>query len=170
MIRRITLDDVDTYRDIRLRALQDSPSAFASTYEAESQRPREAWVERAAQCADGDVYAVFLAFDVDGSCIGLVGAKDDDLGADRQLISMWVDPAHRGTRVATELVDAVAAWAQSHGATSLGLWVTRDNDRAQRFYARLGFTPTGDVQPLPSDPCKDELRMVRALSVTGMCS
>jgi GNAT superfamily N-acetyltransferase len=170
VIRRITTDDVDTYRDIRLRALRDAPSAFASTYDVESRRPRDAWVERVALCARGGSNAVFLAFGEDGTCIGLAGGKDDDLGADRQLISMWVEPSQRGTRVAAELVDAVVAWAEAHGATSIGLWVTRDNERAQRFYERMGFVATGDVQPLPSDPCKDELRMVRALSATGMCS
>jgi ribosomal protein S18 acetylase RimI-like enzyme len=41
--------------------------------------------------------------------------------------------------------------------------VTHGNDRAQRFYERTGFTVTGDVQPLPSDPCKNEIRMIRRL-------
>jgi RimJ/RimL family protein N-acetyltransferase len=111
----------------------------------------------------GDDDAVFLAFDDDGRCVGLAGAKDDDLGADRQLISMWVEPPRRGTSTATDLVDAVVDWARAAGARSVGLWVTRDNERAQRFYRRAGFVVTGDVQPLPSDPCKDEIRMVRVL-------
>jgi hypothetical protein len=32
-----------------------------------------------------------------------------------------------------------------------------------RLYEATGFRLTGDYQPLPSDPCKDELRMRRAL-------
>jgi hypothetical protein len=27
------------------------------------------------------------------------------------------------------------------------------------LYQRAGFALTGDYQPLPSDPCRDELRM-----------
>ena len=41
------------------------------------------------------------------------------------------------------------------------LWVTRGNDRAVRLYESAGFRATGDHQPLPSDPCRDELRMRR---------
>lgn len=170
MIRRITTDDVATYRAIRLRALQDDPSAFGSTYEESLRHADEVWQDRVASAAAGTDTVLFLAYDGD-ECVGLAGAIDDDLGADRQLISMWVAPPHRGSGVAAELVDAVLGWARDEvGATTVGLWVTRGNDRAQRFYERMGFVETGDVQPLPSDPCKDEVRMVfglRAPSTAG---
>ena len=61
------------------------------------------------------------------------------------------------------LVRAVLAWAAGNGATEVGLWVTRGNEPAIRLYERAGFTPTGAYQPLASDPCKDELRMVRPI-------
>jgi len=162
MIRRISAGDVDVYRQIRLRALQDSPSSFGSTHAAESVMADTAWTERVLRAAAGDDGTMFLAFD-GNECIGLVGAIEDDLGADRQLISMWVAPSYRGTGVAARLVDAVLEWAADGGARTVGLWVTRGNDRAQSLYARLGFAVTGDVQPLPSDPCKDEIRMVRGI-------
>jgi len=160
MIRRVTLDDVDVYREVRLRALLDSPSAFASTYDAERARPPHAWAERVSGAASGAERAMFLAFD-GAECVGLAGGVEDSLGADRQLVSMWVAPEHRGSGVAAALVAAVLAWAEGSGARTVGLWVTRDNHRARRFYERAGFTVTGDVQPLPSDPCKEEIRMLR---------
>src|SRR4051794_6857935 len=102
VIRRITLDDLATYREIRLRALQDSPSAFGSTYGEESMRPDDVWRDRVMRCTDGAEFAVFLAYDADG-CVGLAGGiVDDHLDTDRELISMWVAPSHRGTSVATE--------------------------------------------------------------------
>lgn len=159
MIRRITPADVETFRQTRLRALADSPESFGSTYAAEAAFPDETWVERVVAASSGMERAMFLAFD-GKECIGLAGGFTDELGADRQLISMWVAPSYRGTGVASELVDAVLAWAHEGGATRVGLWVTRGNDRAQRLYERMGFVVTGDVQPLPSDPCKDEVRMV----------
>jgi RimJ/RimL family protein N-acetyltransferase len=174
MIRRVTVDDVGVYREVRLRALQDSPDAFASTYATESVRPQSAWAERVARCATGSEFAMFLAFDDDdGSCVGLAGIADDEYGADRQLVSMWVDPRVRGSGAASGLVGAIVDWCRESGVRTLSLWVTRGNDRAQRFYEKLGFTATGEVQPLPSDPCKDEIRMLCELgrpSDTGMCS
>ncbi len=74
---------------------------------------------------------------------------------------MWVSPAQRRMGVAARLVDAVVEWARETGATTVALWVTRGNDAAERLYETQGFHLTGDHQPLPSDPCKDELRMHR---------
>ncbi|HVT21683.1 MAG TPA: GNAT family N-acetyltransferase [Mycobacteriales bacterium] len=162
MIRRITLGDVDVYRQVRLTALAESPSAFASTYATEAAFPDEVWAQRTAHAADGDERAMFLAYEA-GECIGLAGATSDDLGADMQLISMWVAPAYRGTGVAAQLVDSVVEWCAQGGARNVALWVSRGNDRARRLYERMGFVVTGDVQPLPSDPCKDEIRMLRTM-------
>jgi ribosomal protein S18 acetylase RimI-like enzyme len=76
---------------------------------------------------------------------------------------MWVSPAHRRARLAAGLVDAVVGWAGETGATTVDLWVTRGNDAAVRLYETQGFRMTGEHQPLPSDPCKDELRMRRVV-------
>jgi GNAT superfamily N-acetyltransferase len=162
VIRRITLRDVDVFRETRLRALADSPSSFGSTYAAEVNRSEQEWIDRVTSAAEGDERVTFLAFDKT-ACIGIAGGSDDEYGADRQLTSMWVAPSYRGSGVAAELVEAVLGWAADCGARTIALWVTKGNVRAQRFYERMGFTLTGDTQPLPSDPCKDELRMVRKL-------
>jgi ribosomal protein S18 acetylase RimI-like enzyme len=45
----------------------------------------------------------------------------------------------------------------------VSLWVADGNDRARRFYERLGFTGTDERQPLPSDPGTTEERMERVL-------
>lgn len=162
MIRRVTPGDIEVFRQTRLRALQEWPAAFGSTYAAESAMADAIWAERVTVAAEGNERAIFLAFD-GSECIGLAGSIPDDYGNDRQLVSMWVSPSYRGSGVATELVDAILAWAAEGGARTVGLWVTKGNQRAQRFYERMGFVTTGDVQPLPSDPCKDELRMAREL-------
>jgi ribosomal protein S18 acetylase RimI-like enzyme len=65
--------------------------------------------------------------------------------------------------VNADLVDAVLGWARQSGASTVELWVTRGNDAAVRLYEAHGFLPTGHHQPLPSDPCKDELRMRRSV-------
>ena len=76
---------------------------------------------------------------------------------------MWVSPAQRRAGIAAKLVEAVVGWASEINATSVDLWVTRGNDAALRLYEAAGFRETGEHQPLPSDPCKDELRMRHAL-------
>jgi ribosomal protein S18 acetylase RimI-like enzyme len=77
---------------------------------------------------------------------------------------MWTAPEARRHRIASALVDAVVEFAAGAGAERMELWVTRGNEPALRLYERCGFTLTSDHQPLPSDPCKDEVRMVRPLT------
>ena len=165
-VRRITPADADVLRDVRLRALLDAPSAFGSTYAAEVDRPDAEWRQRAESGAAGSDRFTALAL-LDDHCIGIAGGfRNDHDGhhADIDLVSMWVAPSHRGSGVAALLVDAVLDWARDEAAAEVvGLWVTRGNTAAQRLYERLGFVETGDVQPLPSDPCKDEVRMVFGL-------
>jgi GNAT superfamily N-acetyltransferase len=166
VVRRVTPTDGAPLRDVRLRALQDAPSAFGSTYAAEVTRSDAEWADRAASGAAGVDRFTALAL-VGDECVGLAGGfrnQEDGHHADIDLVSMWVEAAYRGSGVAEQLVDAVLDWARDEAqAQVVGLWVTRGNDRAQRFYEREGFVETGDVQPLPSDPCKDEVRMVFGL-------
>jgi RimJ/RimL family protein N-acetyltransferase len=83
------------------------------------------------------------------------------------LISMWVDPAHRGRRLADALIGAVLAWAVDEGARELTLWVADGNEAATRAYARAGFAPTGRRQPLPSDPAVGEEEWAHPLDRRG---
>jgi GNAT superfamily N-acetyltransferase len=88
---------------------------------------------------------------------------EDDGTDERHLVAMWVEPAFRGTTTATDLVEAVCRWAGERGARTVALWVADGNDRARRFYDRLGFAATGRRQPLPSNPDVGEELMRRSL-------
>jgi RimJ/RimL family protein N-acetyltransferase len=60
-------------------------------------------------------------------------------------------------------VERAVDWATESSYKRVELWVMRGNGKAERLYRRLGFEVTGDSKALPSDPCKDEIRMRRAL-------
>jgi GNAT superfamily N-acetyltransferase len=162
-VRRVRSDEGDVLRDIRLAALQESPAAFGSSYEAEAAGAQSDWAERARSGAEGVDRVTFFAV-LDGHVVGLVGGyRPDPSGSDAELVSMWTSPAARRAGVGRALVNAVVEWAREVAATRLCLWVTRGNEPAQRMYESIGFRETGDCQPLPSDPCKDEIRMALAL-------
>ncbi len=163
-VRRVRADEGGVLRMIRLAALLDAPSAFGSSHAAEVDRPDDHWASRATLGADGTTSATFFAI-VDRSAVGIVGGwRPDPLGSSVELVSMWVSPARRRTGIAAALVEAVVSWASATGATTVELWVTRGNVAAIGLYEAAGFRPTGEHQPLPSDPCQDELRMRRAVS------
>ena len=136
-----------------MRALQQSPAAFASSYAEEADRPESWWV-------DGMTRLAWFVAEDDGQIVGLVAGMPLD-GDRSEVISMWVDPAHRGTGIADGLLGAVVAWAEAEGATGLCLAVAEDNPRARHFYERAGFFPSGPGESLRSRPdvCTTEMRL-----------
>jgi ribosomal protein S18 acetylase RimI-like enzyme len=47
--------------------------------------------------------------------------------------------------------------------TRVHLWVAESNRSARLLYERCGFRPTGERQPLPSNPQLPEIAMARSL-------
>lgn len=158
-IKRITAEDAFVFKDVRLRALQDTPTAFSSTYAKEAQFPEEEWRNRAARC-NGDGRIGFLAFD-DGCACGMVFCFTEEHDeAKGTILSMWVAPEVRRAGVGRLLIDAVADWAKSRGMRGLKLMVTSVNRGAIEFYQRIGFTMSGKTGPYPNDPAITEYEMI----------
>ncbi len=159
-VRRITSLDAERLRQVRLAALQDAPSAFGSTFAAESSRSQGEWAVRASAGSQGSDRATFFA-ELDGEVVGLAGGyREEPASSVVELVSVWVAPSARGRGVGALLVDAVIAWASDTHAATVALWVTRGNTPAERVYESCGFAATGEVAPLPSDPSLEESRMV----------
>jgi ribosomal protein S18 acetylase RimI-like enzyme len=189
VVREITADDWELMRDVRLAALAESPSAFGSSYAREVAFTEEQWRGRISErsvtffaheatslalgvrirgrTALTDSLASSLTEEPAGAAsagkepAGLAGVYVEDGAAN--LVSMWVRPAARGLGAGKALVEAAAAWAKANDFGTLFLWVTESNTSARRLYEGCGFTPTGQRQPLPSDPAIPEIAMSRTL-------
>ena len=156
VVRRLQPDDWQVFRDIRLAALADSPSAFASTLAREQAFTEADWRWRLLNGC-----SVVATNGASGEPLGLAGGYLHE--GVPELIAMWVHPAQRGTGAADAMVEAVAAWAREQDADRLRLWVVEGNDRAERVYRRLGFAHTGAAQPVPGNPSLTEVQMERLL-------
>ena len=77
----------------------------------------------------------------EGTPLGLSGVV---LPADgpAEIVSVWVQEQARGSGAADVLVQAAIDWAEEAGH-DLALRVTEGNERARRFYERMGFELTG---------------------------
>jgi len=159
----ITPQNALIFKAVRLRALQDTPGAFGSTYAQESQLTDEEWIRRAARW-DGERGAGFLATD-DGAVCGIAGSfLNEDDATRAHLVSMWTAPTHRQRGVGRLLVNEVSSWARLRGVRTLWLMVVSNNEPAIVFYQRLGFVRTGRTETYPNDPALIEYEMSREIS------
>jgi ribosomal protein S18 acetylase RimI-like enzyme len=156
VIRELRADDWALLREVRLRALQDAPYAFLSTYDESVTRPDESWQEWAAPKDSGATFVLDGGDRFDGmvSCFVL-----DDPSA-VLLVAMWVAPERRGGGAASALVDEVVAWARRRGAERVVLTVEKDNERAAALYRKCGFEPT-KAEALPYEAPEGSTTMVR---------
>jgi GNAT superfamily N-acetyltransferase len=154
---RLRAADWRAYRELRLAALADSPSAFGSTLEREQTLGQREWQARILR---GATFAARATSGLVGTAAGIPG----ETVGHAELVGMWVHPEWRGRGIGDLLVRAVIDWAAAGRYATIDLWVSVGNDRAEVLYTRHGFVPTGATQPIrEEDPTRRELEMVRPL-------
>ena len=147
-IRPIHPEEWRDYKRVRLRALQDAPDSFGSTYAAESTRPDEAWASRLKQAQRSQEDAALFA-EHESTICGLAWCKiEADAPEVANLYQMWVAPETRGRGAGSQLLEAAIVWASRTGADVMRLGVTVADSPAMRLYVRRGFAKVGEVEPL----------------------
>lgn len=154
-IMRLGSGGEERYKRIRLRALAESPAAFASTLRREEGFASDVWAARLADDRTVTMLAVHDRRDVGTAAVRVETPEY------AQLLGMWVAPEARGLGAGHRLIDAAFDVARERGVRRLGLWVTETNEHARALYERAGFRPTGGRQPLPSDSSLIEVQLVR---------
>ncbi|GGS17607.1 N-acetyltransferase [Streptomyces aureoverticillatus] len=179
LIRPVRAEEWRKVRDLRLLALRDpaAPVAFLETYENAASKSDEFWQDRAeGAAAPGGPVRQFIAEGPDGEWAGSVTVMIEEpgtqgvLGGDssvRQahLVGVFVRAEHRGTGITEALFSAAVDWARAPegegaGVERVRLFVHEDNPRAEAFYRKFGFVPSGEVAPVPGDPGAREREMV----------
>ncbi|MCC2308486.1 GNAT family N-acetyltransferase [Cellulomonas chengniuliangii] len=159
-VEQLSEDEWEVLRDIRLRALWQSPQAFGASLARDQRFQESHWRMR---LRSSHWFVARTASEV--APVGLVcmitepGSPVDD----RHVVSLWVDPGYRSQGIGGALLRRVADEAVGTGATTLSLWVVDDNDAACALYTGFGFVPTGASQPHPRDPARSEVRFECAL-------
>jgi len=138
IIREAQTTDVLQYRDLRLLALQDTPTAFSADYQTNLSRPMSFWENRLQPDEDS---AIFFAEHED-HLIGMTGIhRRESLktrhGAD--VLSVYMRPEWRGLHIAEQILEACASWAKVRDVNILKLGVMATNTSAVRLYERCGY-------------------------------
>ena len=80
-----------------------------------------------------------------------------------ELSKIYVLPDHHGAGVATALMDDAVRRAANGGARCVWLGVNQNNQRAQRFYGKHGFTIAGTKTFTVGSALENDFVMVRPL-------
>lgn len=162
-VRALSEDEWETYRALRLEALQESPDAFVADHASEAAEPEDFWRARMAR-------SVRLVAESGGEQVGVVSlgsAAESDSGEGGQLFGLWVRPDWRGRSIAANLVRQGAHIAEDQGFKQLFYWVGSDNGRAVAFASSFGFRPTDERRPMrgaaDGDEPEQEIALVLAL-------
>ena len=138
-IRTINARDWPQYRNLRLQSLQDSPHAFASTFESESKRSCEDWQNKIQAALDSGRNHIFLA-EYEGVNCGLVWCRLSEVDLNlAEIFQMWVNPDFRNLNIGQELMKAAINCANQNGANRIQLEVTTTNQPTILFYQKQGF-------------------------------
>ncbi len=148
-VRRATTDDAVAIAAVHVDAWRWAyrdlmPGAFLDALgdPVRVERRSERWRQ---DLADGWL-STWVA-EMDGSIVGFAGAastRDEDLPPGTvELVMINVLEAWAGQGVGRALMETVEGHWHEIGADTAVLWVLTGNDRARRFYARLGWSPDG---------------------------
>ena len=130
-------------RAIRLRALQDAPDAFGTTFDEARLNTPEHWEKQIHELP------TFVAVE-DGRDVAMVRCtRHQDKSDAAWLLSMWVAPEARRARVGSALVDLVVTWSRANSISRLVLDVADFNVPAVALYEAKGFRPNGNLGSLP---------------------
>ena len=141
-IHQLSSAHAKAYQELRLFGLQESPTAFGSSYSEEVDRPLSMVAER----IDDRLNHVFGAFAAEGQLIGVTTLRRDGhvKGAHKAYIyAMYVTPEFRQRGVGRALLDAALARAAKLGLRQVSLSVVTANRAAVHLYESAGFETFG---------------------------
>jgi ribosomal protein S18 acetylase RimI-like enzyme len=156
-VRILESEELHIWVRLRLEALSDAPEAFGDTVAQAGLRSEEEWRETLLD-RDG---SLLIAFDGQLPTGMARVARLKEEPSSGGLYSMWVAPSARRNGVGKALIDAAFVWAEQQRIEEMVLYVAQGNDAAKRLYLRAGFSETGALRPLRSNPHVQMQEMVR---------
>lgn len=141
-IRSLDVTDWEAFRQIRLQAIADSPSAVWPTHDEEAGRTVDELQARINMTATQVVFGAFSG----GELAGIAGLRREPLAQVAHKAVLWgvfVNPALRKQGIARQLFAQILAHARVAGILQIQLCVNADNSNAKSLYQSLGFQSYG---------------------------
>lgn len=142
-IRLLTASDAESYWELRVQALKQSPESFLITYEEELKQdnPIEKYSET-LQNENRYTYGVFIDEELVG--VGTLQVeKPLKIRHKANILAIYVSQKHRGLRIGKTLMQHIIENAKLLGLEQLHLTVVSNNNTAKKLYSSLGFCRYG---------------------------
>ena len=130
-IKAVTSEDWQLLKELRLKAIADSPGAFGDSVEMVSSKSDVYWKNG---IASSDVFVA----EENETWIGMIVFKQDDDGV-WSVKSLWVDPDYRNQGIGKLLIEEALTSAKNKGIKLIELGVSVKSDSAIDLYTSLGF-------------------------------
>ena len=141
-IRRVRVQEWESLRDLRLRALEREPAAFCATRDEENRLTRAIWEERCRMGAESPRTATLVV--AEDGLRGMTVVKLEDVRA--EVYAVYLDAELRGRGLARGMLELAVEFA-----AGLPLWLEVNSAlvEAEGLYARCGFRLDGSVRKVP---------------------
>lgn len=130
-IKAVTSENWQSLKELRLKAVADSPEAFGDSIETVSSKSDEYW-------KDGIANSNVFVTEENGVWIGMIVFKQDDDGV-WAVKSLWVDPNYRNQGIGKLIMQKAINAAKSTGVKLIELGVNVESKPAINLYESLGF-------------------------------
>ena len=131
-VHKVISNEWEKLRDIRTRAIIDSPQAFGDTLEKTQARQEDEWRSWAT---GANVYAI----EDNGKYIATVTLRKGSSSSEAVINGVWTDPDYRGKGLSTKLFNEVFIQAKKMNLEKLTLMVNVNQVAAYNSYLKLGF-------------------------------
>lgn len=144
-ISSISSDRWLEYKDLWLEALQESPYAYATSYQEQHQAPQKKWEQR----LQGQNSLMIFSQD-EQKLIGLVGAYWEEKTKTAHIaniVSVYLKPEYRNQGIGRRLLESIIGESrQQPHITKLKIGVNPTQISALALYHKLGFRVVGELQ------------------------
>ena len=137
-IRLLTVEDINIYKIIRLKALKNNPEAFAGAYEEESLYNNRDFKKLFVQV---NIFGAFF----EEQLVGIIGFKQETfkkIKHNGELISLYVYDAFRNQGIGSNLIKYTIEYAKSK-VLQLSIHCNTENQALVKFYEKHGFNSIG---------------------------
>lgn len=136
-IRKITIDDIDKYKSLRLELLLNEPSSFGSSFEEENTSDNSLWIDRLTK-PNISSFGAFRYNELVGIVLSVMNPRKK-IKHIATLNSLYVKPSYRGQGIAEKLIEKAFSFLNEQCVEIINLSVATKNKKAINLYRKFGF-------------------------------